>query len=326
MNNQDLSLFIPIPLQSLQLDSIRSFDILINVKGKMVLYHSGGDRFTTAIRDQLIENRTETVYIRKKDREVYRKYLEDNLGSLLTDPSIDTVHKAEIAYTSVNSIAQSFFTDLHTKAFVKYKDAISSTMDFIMHEDEALQNLIRLTSYDFTTYTHSVNVGIFAIGLAKTIFQDDDSHDLKAIATGFFLHDIGKTAVPQAILNKRGPLTPDEWVVMKRHPEQGYQILEKMNALTEEAKVIVMEHHERHDGTGYPRGLSGDNIHIYSKICCIADVFEALTAMRPYKQPQSSYNALKIMKKEMYPEFDPEFFRQFVLLFSDIILMQQGLE
>ena len=323
MNEFDFSLFMPIHLQTLRLDSIRSFDIFIQRKDRMVLYHGGGDHFTTAVRDQLIENRIDTVFIRKMDREVYRKYLEDNLTFLLDDPQIDIPRKADIAYTSVNSIAQSFFTDPRAKELTKYKDSISATMDFIMREDEAINNMIRLTSYDFTTYTHSVNVGIFAIGLAKALLEKDDSHDLKAIATGFFLHDIGKTAVPQVILGKRGPLTPDEWVIMKRHPEQGYQILEKMNALTDEAKVIVMEHHERHDGSGYPRGLRGDDIHMYSKICCIADVFEALTAVRPYKKAQSSFNALKIMRQEMYREFDPHFFKQFVLLFSEDLMFQK---
>ena len=156
-----------------------------------------------------------------------------------------------------------------------------------------LRNLIRLTSYDFTTFTHSVNVGIFAIGLAKVLFADNPEHDMKEIASGFFLHDIGKCAIPLSILTKPGPLSDSEWRIMKNHPQKGYEILKKFNKLTPEAKVIVLEHHERYNGRGYPMGVKGDKVHIYSKICCIADVFDALTAKRPYKAPLSSFEAMK---------------------------------
>ena len=89
-----------------------------------------------------------------------------------------------------------------------------------------------------------------------------------------------------------------------------------MNSLSKEAKFIVMQHHERHNGKGYPNGLQGDEIHVYSKICCIADAFDALTAKRPYKKELSAFESLKIMQKDMRNEFDPYFFEQFVMLFS----------
>ena len=103
---------------------------------------------------------------------------------------------------------------------------------------------------------------------------------------------------------------------MKNHPDDGNSLLEKFNHLTPEAKVIVLQHHERHDGKGYPNGLKGKQIHIYSKVCTIADVFDALTSKRSYKKSLSSFDALKIMRNEMSEEFDPDFFKQFVFLFS----------
>ena len=161
-----------------------------------------------------------------------------------------------------------------------------------------------------------MNVGIFALGLATDLLQNESGHNMKEIAAGFFLHDIGKCQITSEILNKRGPYTDYEWKIMKRHPSDGFKILNKYNALTDESKVIVLQHHERHDGKGYPNGLDGDKIHIYSKICCIADVFDALTSTRPHKRAHSSFNALKIMRNEMQGEFDPEFFARFVMLFS----------
>jgi HD-GYP domain-containing protein (c-di-GMP phosphodiesterase class II) len=93
-------------------------------------------------------------------------------------------------------------------------------------------------------------------------------------------------------------------------------MLQKFGVLSEEIAAIVLQHHERNDGKGYPLGLKGDKIHTLSKICTIADVFDALTSQRPYRTSKSSFHALGIMQNEMKHEFDGEFFAQFVRLFS----------
>ncbi len=139
--------------------------------------------------------------------------------------------------------------------------------------------------------------------------------NLKEMVTGFFLHDIGKCSISSRILNKNSALSPTEWKIIKKHPEEGCKILKSNYALTEEAEIIVSQHHEHYNGEGYPKGLQGDNIHIFAKICQIADVFDGLTSFRPYRRKYTSFSALTIMKKEMYRDFDPEFFSMFVKLF-----------
>jgi len=309
-------LYVPIHLGTLRLDTIRSFDIFIKIKNKkMVLYHAVGEVFTPAIRENLLDHNISTLYIRKRDRSQYLSYIEDHLSNILADSTIETPEKAQIITDSITNIAKSLFEKPRALTIKRYKSAIFSAMDLVMNDDEVLSNLIRLTSHDFSAYYHSINVGIFSIGLAKELLGNDPQHNLKEIAAGFFLHDIGKSLIPFSILNKRSPLTEKEWITMKRHPENGYRILEKYEALSDEAKVIVLQHHERHDGQGYPYGIKGDNIHIYSKICCIADVFDALTSDRPFKKARGSFEALTIMKNEMLGEFDPDFFARFIMLF-----------
>ncbi|MFC1561219.1 HD-GYP domain-containing protein, partial [Candidatus Latescibacterota bacterium] len=136
----------------------------------------------------------------------------------------------------------------------------------------------------------------------------------------FFLHDIGKCFIPSDIIIKSQPLTHEEWKILKLHPSHGYKLLSKFNVNSEIVRTIVMQHHERHNGRGYPFGLKGNEIHIYSKICCLADAFEALTSYRQYrpanKKNMSSFDALLTLKNEMSDEIDPHFFQQFVLLFS----------
>ena len=309
--------YIPVPLNTLRADTARSFDIFIKVKkDKLVLYHSAGNLLTENDLYRLLNKRVKIIYIHKKHREAYDQYLEDNLTNILNDPDITPDQKSRIAHQSVTSIAQSLFENPRAKTITRYKTVIYSMTDQILRDEDFLNYLIRLTSFDFTTYIHSVNVGIFATGLAKILLTDETQHNIQEVASGFFLHDIGKSKIPLAILNKHGSLTDKEWEIIKKHPEEGYKLLKSMNSLSDEAKVIVLQHHERNNGKGYPNGLQGNEIHIYSKICSIADTFDALTAKRPYKKELSTFESLKIMQKEMQGEFDPHFFEQFVLLFS----------
>lgn len=312
------NLYLPVFLKTLLVDTVRTFDIYIRLGGeKMVLYHRGGELFSSTVRSKLLDNRVRYVYIKNQDKDLYKMYLEENLMGLLRDPDITVEQRSEIAHISVLNTAKSLFEEPSIEAVVRYKNSISILMKFIFREPEGLTNLIRLTSYDFTLYTHSVNVGIFAIGLAKALFINNKTHNMSELAAGFFLHDIGKCTIPQEILRKHGQLTKDEWTVIHTHPAAGQILLEKYEALTKESNVIVMQHHERNDGSGYPKGLNGADIHIYSKICAIADVFEALTAIRPYKKSHSAFSALTIMKNEMHNGFDPQFFHQFIVMFSD---------
>jgi HD-GYP domain-containing protein (c-di-GMP phosphodiesterase class II) len=146
--------------------------------------------------------------------------------------------------------------------------------------------------------------------------EDQQGEDIKEVAAAFFLHDIGKCRVPPDILMKKGPLSPVEWKVIRNHVEDGCKILSEQNLLTREAQIIISQHHERHDGSGYPHNVRGDKIHPHARICSIADVFDGLTSFRPFRKEFSSFEAMKIMKNEMFRDFDPVYFQKFVRLFS----------
>lgn len=195
------------------------------------------------------------------------------------------------------------------------KEALSSVSDLILSDDQTAKNLLRITAHDFYTYTHSVNVGIISLMLAKILFRHSDGHDMHELGAGFFLHDLGKVMVDPAIINKPARLDETEMRRMRIHPYQGYKLLRDADALSEECRVIVMEHHELMDGGGYPKRINGDQIHIYGRICCIADVFDALTAERSYKKAMTPFDALTLMRDKMPNHFDRQLFNSFVTLF-----------
>ncbi|MBF0569032.1 MAG: DUF3391 domain-containing protein [Nitrospirae bacterium] len=244
------------------------------------------------------------------------KFLTDDLKEAIQDTKMPKEDKAKEVYKLSIQMMGRLLESPTVENIRISKEAIAALVGMILREPETSGYMLNITSHDFYTYTHSVNVGILSIMVSKEIFGNSDAHDMHELGAGYFLHDMGKTKVPQEIINKPGRLNGDEMFKMRTHPYQGYKILDKAGALSEESKIIVMQHHEREDGTGYPRRLKKDEIHPYGKIGCISDVFDALTAERSYKQALTPYEALSLMKEQMLNHFQADIFRSFVLLFS----------
>ena len=242
--------------------------------------------------------------------------LPDDFEENVNSNNIDPRDQARIVYSSSLNIMQNLLKNPTAENIKEFKEGASQVVNMILSNDATASFLLNITDYDFNTYTHSVNVGIYSILLAKALFGNTTMHNMGELGAGFFLHDIGKVRINPDILNKKGQLSEHEFNKVKTHTTQGHNILSETNQLSEESKIIVLQHHERHDGSGYPRGLSGNRIHLYSKICCIADVYDALISKRPYKEPMTPFAALKLMKKEMLDHFEKDIFREFVLLFQ----------
>ena len=121
---------------------------------------------------------------------------------------------------------------------------------------------------------------------------------------GAMLHDVGKIGVPDAILRKRGPLNEEEWESIRQHPTHGYQMLKNVRFLAGAAELVRC-HHERYDGTGYPRGLRGEAIPLAARIFAVADTFDAITSVRPYKPARSVADACREIEAHRGTQFDP---------------------
>ena len=171
---------------------------------------------------------------------------------------------------------------------------------------EALGDALDLK--DAETEGHSRRVTGFTIAIARAM---DLPHDkVRVIARGAFLHDVGKMAIPDAILRKPGRLSPEEQVIMRQHASLGYQMLRKIPFL-HEAADIVYSHQERFDGTGYPRGLRGNQIPLGARIFAIADTFDAVTSDRPYRAAQSIPSGRREIQRQSGTQFDPEIVQVF---------------
>ncbi|MBF0540034.1 MAG: HD-GYP domain-containing protein [Nitrospirae bacterium] len=244
------------------------------------------------------------------------KLVSDELRAAALNDSLPSKERAKAVYNFSLQIMKNLLNSPTAKNISQGKIYINETVDTILSDDETAKQLLKITSHDFYTYTHSVNVGVLSVLLSKRLFKGSSTHNMHELGAGYFLHDMGKTKVDSNIINKPGRLNEEELNEMRTHPFQGYKILQAANELTEECRIIVMQHHEREDGNGYPRKLKGNEIHDYGRIGCIADVFDALTAERSYKKSLTAFEALKIMKEDMINHFHKEIFEQFVLLFK----------
>src|SRR5271165_1755288 len=166
---------------------------------------------------------------------------------------------------------------------------------------EALGDALDLK--DAETEGHSKRVTAFTIAIARAMGLPQDR--VRVIARAAFLHDVGKMAIPDAILRKPGRLSPEEQAIMQQHAQLGYQMLRKIPFLHEAAN-IVYSHQERFDGSGYPRGLKGDQIPLGARIFAIADTFDAITSDRPYRAAQSISSARREIQKHSGHQFDPQ--------------------
>jgi putative two-component system response regulator len=185
------------------------------------------------------------------------------------------------------------------------------TRDLMAAQEEVVQRLAAAAEYrDDVTGQHVERVGALAAELAALIGLS--RRDIELIRRGAKLHDIGKIGIPDTILYKEGPLTPDERLVMERHTIIGDQILANGTAeLIRTAQTIARSHHERWDGTGYPDRLKGSDIPLVGRIVAIADVYDALITKRPYKEAFSYELAREIILTESGRHFDPHIVEAF---------------
>lgn len=173
----------------------------------------------------------------------------------------------------------------------------------------AIISLARLKTADDYTYMHSVAVCAMMVALAKQLGLDDTQTRLCGMAG--LLHDMGKVAMPINVLNKPGKLTDAEFEVIRSHPAEGYKILTASSAVDAVSLDVVLHHHEKMDGSGYPKGLTGDGISLYAKMAAVCDVYDAITSNRPYKSGWDPAESLRRMA-EWSGHFDPKVFQAFV--------------
>jgi len=170
--------------------------------------------------------------------------------------------------------------------------------------------LHNLQAKDDYTYRHNIGVGVLAALLGKWLgLGEQDIAELTMAAT---LHDVGKMQIPLEVLNKPGRLTDEEFALIKKHPEYGYEMLQTTSGSTERDLLVALQHHERQDGSGYPLGIRGEEMDYFSRIVAVCDVYHAMSSRRAYHEPAPFYQILNQMTANKFGEFDPHIVNVFI--------------
>jgi putative nucleotidyltransferase with HDIG domain len=287
--------FLPIYVQSLWNDSILGFDIYLYNGQEMILYRAADIQFTAKMRKALQESGVRHLYIKVENRKEYQKYIQTHITKILKDPALDDFTKSSIVYDNTKEVIKEALSNPTTGENIKHCQAmVESTALYILEGKNAFHNMLRIMSFDYSIYTHSVNVCTFSLALANAA-GINTTKELHEIGTGALLHDVGKIKVPESILNKVGSLDQKEWESIRKHPRWGVEIIRETDLIPEVSYVPIRQHHERKNGSGYPDGISGKELHPFSNIVAIADMFDAMTTERAYRKAVSGYNALKAM-------------------------------
>jgi len=191
----------------------------------------------------------------------------------------------------------------------KLETAVLPMVDSVLRNPAAMSCLMRIRRKGGYLYSHSLASSVWATALGREIGLEREA--LRVVALGAMLLDVGKTRIPAEILDKPGRLDEQERALMRRHVEFSLEIVRESGDVDARVLEMVENHHERHGGGGYPRGLKGDAIPVYGRIAGLVDTYDAMITSRPYASTQSSYGALRQLRSLAGSEFQPELVDQF---------------
>jgi HD-GYP domain-containing protein (c-di-GMP phosphodiesterase class II) len=260
-----------------------------------------------------IDNGISSLYIKDNySKDVIKKIVNPQFRQKVVKSLKDSFMDIKLAAQSEEKGIEAY------KSIQKVQDHVDNLRDLaeklieeIMRNHSTMLNLVDIKSMDHCTYEHSVNVAVLSI--VTGIDLQMSWTELNDLAVGALLHDFGKVFVDKSILNKPSSLDGSEFDMMRGHPKVGYEYLEKyVDPISENTLDIVLHHHEREDGTGYPDSLCGDEINNLTKIAIICDVYDALTAERPYRKPITPNEAIEYLMGSCGSFFDITYVRQFI--------------
>lgn len=276
-----------------------------------------------------------TLYVNEAEHEKYKIYLQSITQSddkdeleklqnieLIEDTPYEAVtvdmnfeEKVEVMYEGAAKILDELFKNPETLGgYEKSKDVVNGIVQSVLDDNFTLKSLMSIAAHDYYTHTHSINVAIYSLSLGSYLKLDKIS--LAELGESALLHDLGKSKIDTSIINKNGKLTEEEFKKIQSHPALGYSIGVKIGIKNQKVLNGIRHHHEKMDGSGYPYGYSEFEIPLYARIVGLCDIFDALTSRRSYKEPMSTFDAMKLMRSQMKNHIDLNLLNNMVSMFK----------
>lgn len=274
------------------------FDVYVQLGSRHVHYLKQGDVLTDEKISKLKDSDQFSVPLTQ--RSSFKKFIFDSMNA----DDVQVSAKARILRDTSLALVEEIYEkkDLN-EALQDSKEVVGHLVSLMETNPESIDDLVQLSSHDFYTFNHSLDVSVYSVGIGKLMGYTEE--ELVELGRGALFHDIGKKWVDAEIICKKGALDDAEWAQMQRHPEFGLKILADYD-VSEAIRACCFEHHESFLGNGYPQGLDGPSIHPMARIVAIADTFDALTTQRSYNKPMSPKDAILFITTKIKDKYDPE--------------------
>ncbi len=267
------------------------------------------------IRDLVSARESQSLYIHENDLiHYYNDFLIVNLRESLErcEPFEKILTDA---YQVSQRLLQEYFDSIGSTRILRSLNAVVEIMQLCLSQGKLGSGSVFNTVCKENTHpSHCANSGLLILFFADQL--NLKPAETRELGLGGMLYDIGKKHIPMDILNKKGELSPAEWQHIRKHPSASRKILNDMKCYSQNTLLMAAEHHEKHDGSGYPFGLAGDKISFPAQVCAITDVFNALICKREYHDPRSAFESLVEMKNNMPGHFDPKILLNFIKAFA----------
>lgn len=275
-------------------------------KGPFVLYHRAGTSIDSQRLGTCMAGGVEELFVRVDDFQCLGAQVLQAVEATAQGESVPVAERYAALQLAMAMEIERSTQSIDCRPYIALADQLGHDLISLLEADRVLpRDLFRLARHDFNTFTHVTNVAGYAIILARRLglCEPDTLHQ---IAAGAMLHDIGKRFIPAAILTKPTRLEPRERALIETHPTRGYEDLCHRPEVSFEQLMMVYQHHERIDGTGYPVGIPGSEIHPWAKLLAVVDTFDAMTGIRPYRRSASAHSALNYLGQQAGSHFDNE--------------------
>ena len=300
--------YVPVPLDVFATDVPVDFSIYVRQAGNAItLACPAGEAVTAKMLAQWRASGLQVLYVDTAEHRKYQKYAESAIAELIAQDDLPTKRKAELCYQTTRELIKDAAETSNMDSLVgERRDKWASNLTMLILSDEAaVDGMLSMLSHDYYTYTHMVNVSVMVSALAYRL-GERNADRLQMLASGGLLHDVGKMRVKPDTLNKAGRLTDEEREELRSHPDLGLSFLHGRQGIQPQELLMVCQHHEKLDGSGYPSGLCRSEISVEAQMTSVVDIYDALTCKRPYRAARTHEKACNILTKEAARKINAE--------------------
>ncbi len=296
--------FVALPLDHITTDAPIPFDVFLKVKtnefdSRFVKVCSAGQAFEKEWLAKLSNLKISWIYYHVEDEVGVLKYLLAKTDKILLDKKRSNQEKIN----QLHDVSQVWLQHIFRRGVSPDNNQLrvaqhltSSFFESLRHDPGPMHHLLEIRRHFYGLFIHTM--GVFVLGMAFLGHLGWSARDAQHFGVGALVHDLGMIKVPKDIINQKEPLTKDQRNMIQCHTMEGFRLLKNQPHLRKETLLMVMQHHENCNGTGYPSGLKAPHIHPWAQILRIVDSYEALTAVRPWRGPETPANALWIMRND----------------------------